>query len=80
MSAVAAAFPEPCSGFPRKYEWERWTDGQIHICKRGEDFFCSPRRFAQTAWMHAERHGFSVQTNVRGRFVFIQFRRRRRQG
>jgi len=75
MSEIASAWPEPeTTGFPRKYPWESWTDGQIHICTRGVDFDVEPRRFARSAWMHADRHGLRVETTVRGRSVFLQFK------
>lgn len=74
MSEVASTFPD-VHGFPRKYPWERWTDGCIHVLTRGEDFDVSTYSFRHAAHNHADRNGFRVRTSTRGERVWLQFMR-----
>lgn len=71
MSSIAAAFPPP-NGFPAKYEWAKWSDGQIHLCIRGDDFASTSVRFAQAARMHAERNDMNIRVSMRGDRVWLQ--------
>lgn len=71
MSEIAEAFPP--RGFPRKYPWELWSDGRIHILKRGTHFDSTPRLFVHAAYNHGERHGFRVTTCIQGSDVLLRF-------
>lgn len=53
-------WPRIPHGFPKKYEFAAWADGQTHELVRGLDFDASPNRFYKAAWMWAERHGYRL--------------------
>lgn len=74
MSVVVDELPPvQYRGFTRKYPWERWTDGQVHWLKRGEDFELPVRKFVKRAHRHAEMKGFCLRTRTRGDDVWLVF-------
>jgi hypothetical protein len=78
MSRVIEALSpwEPGGYCKRRYNWEAWTDGRVHVCTRGEDFSVRPLKFVAAAHSHAKRKGFRVFTRVRGDDVEVQFLRK----
>lgn len=70
MSEVVKKFP---AGSRAKYEWSKWTDGQIHECHKGTDFLTGAKSFSMAARKYAERNSLKFSGRVEGDTVFIQF-------
>lgn len=77
MSEVVERFPPPTHA---KYDWELWTDGQIHKCVRGVDFDTEPRRFMHAASNWACRHEMTLRSIIRGDEVYLCFSPKRGRG
>lgn len=57
---------EVVPSMPRKQfiqKWDEWLDGKARKLKQGEDFHCSPARFAILAHAAARRRGKQVETS-----------------
>lgn len=71
MSKVVDGFPTAPPY--RVYAWERWLDGNVHLCTQGEDFARSPAKFVHAARRYGETHELKVRAAVRGNQVYLQF-------
>ena len=56
----------------RKYPWEWWLDGEVHVLRRGEDFQVSAASFQSYAHNVAGRYGTSVAVRRLGDVVLLQ--------
>lgn len=59
MSTVIEEFPAQPMGRPPKYDWSKWADGRVHVCKAGKDFDCTAPSFR--ALVHATARSLSKQ-------------------
>jgi hypothetical protein len=67
MSTVIEEFPAQPMGRPPKYDWDKWTDGRVHVCKAGKDFSCTAPSFR--ALVHATARSLSKKAgkNIRAK-------------
>ena len=72
MSQVVTEMPRRAGGFPKKYPWELWFDGRIHLLEKGCDFTAPRKRFQQQVLIAARRRGATVTTRCRGDQLYIQ--------
>lgn len=73
MSEVVDKFPVPSQ---TKYEWTRWSDGQVHKCTQGTDFESRLHSFAKAAYKWADDHDLIVRVAVKAPHVYVQFRQK----
>lgn len=70
MSEVVESMPS--TGWKRKYPWELWFDGRVHMLERGKDFHTEPDNFRIQVHASAARRDLDVHTSVRGDKIYIQ--------
>lgn len=64
MSEILTEFPKRHRGRPPKYDWDKITDGQIHVLRKGRDFDTSAVSFRALAHRTATSRGMTVTTNI----------------
>jgi hypothetical protein len=57
----------------RKYPWDKWQNGRIHVAKRGEDFEIDVEEFRKSVNVRASKVGMKATTRVNGDTVTFRF-------
>lgn len=71
----ASLFPPVRGGWPRKYDFAEWADGEAHVLQRFYDYDASTARFYKAAWSWAERHGYRLTfRTLSSRRCSVQFK------
>jgi|APSaa5957512535_1039671.scaffolds.fasta_scaffold24847_2 hypothetical protein len=58
----------------RKYDWNRWLDGNVWELKEGEDFIVPLRSIAAQAYQAANRRGLGISVSVNSNEGWVRVR------
>lgn len=56
----------------RRYDWDKYFDGKLHILTQGKDFTTDFHTFYSTAYAASRRLGLKVRIHCSGKEVAIQ--------
>lgn len=74
MASVVQDFPRRHRGRPPIYDWDKYADGQVWICKQGQDFDTSPVSFRALVHRTANARGMKAETTINKRDQSVTFR------
>lgn len=56
--------PNRDDGYPVRYEWDKWLNGQVWKLTQGEDFTISVSNFRNSAFVAAGKRDLKVRTTT----------------
>jgi hypothetical protein len=56
------------------YDWDKFSDGQNWVCRRGEDFQTSPMSFRALVHRTANARGMKAETQIDKNAQTVSFR------
>jgi hypothetical protein len=58
------SFTNRAEGFPVRYDWDSWLDGQVWKLKQGEDFTISLVNLRNSVFVAASKRNLKVRTTT----------------
>lgn len=58
------SFSHRTEGYPVRYDWDTWLNGQVWKLKQGEDFPISLPNFRNSVFVAASKRGVKVRTTT----------------